>query len=256
MRTSLLAVVLLCMTLALTSCGGDDETSVDELLSEETTPITFNLLKGTHFLFDYAGNHLVGADTINIQYSNKESRSVDLRQGKHRLLWMRGLDVANYDTATGIVSKGSHFNPLPQYCFKDIEVTPYLMPAQTLEYQPLCALLQIVIFTDTDDYDISKTTVDFPCIKSVGLEDNRYTIDKNVTLYFGLSNDFDGRNYLYLIEQTLCPKDGLDDIELSCNIGSLTFKLPKISLRRGQVTEIEGSLRGNDIGDFSVSIHQ
>ena len=252
---------------------GDDEPTIDEMLSEETTPITFGLAEGTHFLFDYAGNHLVGADTIEIEHSNSEfrsvDRSVDLRQGKHRLLWIRGLsgsslywskyksEGVDYDAETGMVScTNLNLDPLPQYCFKDIEVTPYLMPTQTLDYQPLWARLRIYIYTDIPVDDISKTTITLPYIKSVGLEDNRYTTKENAVLYLALSVNPGEKCCLYLLAKTLCPKDGLDDVELLCNIGSLAYKLPKISLRRGQITEIEGTLQRNATGDFSVTMHQ
>lgn len=268
--SQLVVLVLACIfTLGFAACGGDDEPSVDELLSEETTPITFDLTKGTHFLFDYAGSNLVGADTIDIQYSSKESRNVDLRQGKHRLLWMRGLSGSSvngikdnsqgidYDLKTGMVVSNSAnpvFYPAPQYCIKNIEVTPYLMPTQNLEYQYLCAELHIFITSDTpiDDGD-DIILHGFPCVKSIGLDDNRYTTKESVALYVGY-NKAPGEYSIMFDKYTLCPKDGLDNIELSLyKAGVKIVSLPRISLQRGHVTGIIGPLSGNP-GDYTVTM--
>ena len=79
-------------TFALAACGDDDEPSVDELLSEETTPIEFELTDfeyyDKYYLFDYAGNRYVGADTIS-----RSKFTINLRQGKHHLIWMKGVVV-------------------------------------------------------------------------------------------------------------------------------------------------------------------
>lgn len=269
----LTTLVLACiLTFSLAACGSDDdEPSVDELLSKETTPITFDLNGGTHFLFDFAGNKLVGTDTIDVEYSSQKSCKIDLRQGKHHLLWMKGLSGSSerwgngktkgvdYDVATNMVTSkywDNDFSPLPQYCLKDIEATPYLLPNQTLDYQPLCAGLEIILECDIQIDDVSKTIIlNFPYVTGVGLEDNRCTIGESGVLYLnyeGISN----RHYLTQYNLTLCPKDGIDDVELSCKVNDRTFNLPKISLRRGYVTRINGFFSEGNSGDFSVTMHQ
>lgn len=257
-------------TLCFAACGGDDdEPSVDETLSKETTPITFDLDKGTHFLFDFAGSNLVGADTIDIKYSSRESYNVNLRQGKHRLLWMRGLSGASisgikdkvkgvdYDPKTDMVvsqSANTDFYVSPLYCIKNIEVAPYLMPTQELEYQHLCARLGVIITSETYIDDIADITIQgFPFVKSVGLDDNRCTTGESVALYLNDYSVVPGNYSIMLDKYTLCPKDGLDNVELSLyKAGVKVASLPKISLQRGQVTLIKGPLSGES-GDFTVT---
>ena len=273
-------------TLGFTACGGDDdEPSVDERLSEETTAITFNLMKkGRHILFDYAGNRLVRADTIDVEYSDQKIQTIDLRQGKHRLLWMRGLLFSEgiydevvfiaspyYDVKSGTVKcQDNDYRlqlnyPLPQYFIKEMDVTPYLMPEQKVEYQLLCTQINLRLSCDFPiDDDVSMSVSGIPFVKEVGIENNRYTLGVNkevisATTFQG--SGVQGRYNLALFgKNILCPKDGLDNVQLNYEVtrnGAKIYSasLPPISLKRGYKTTISGPLVGGQPGDFTVEMH-
>ena len=284
-RMALLTLACI-FTLSLAACGGnDDEASVDEL-SEKTTPITFNLMKkGRHILFDYAGSRLVGADTIDVEYSDQKLQTIDLRQGKHRLLWMRGLLFSDgtddevvfiaspyYDVKSGTLKCHDHdyglqYNyPLPQYYIKEMEVTPYLMPEQKVEYQLLCAQIHLSLSCDFSfDDDVSMSVSGIPFVKEVGIDNNRYTlgeVNKEViqaTTFQG--SGAQGRYNLALFRKDiLCPKDGLDNVQLTYEVtrnGRTIYSasLPPISLKRGYETTIRGPLVGGQVNDFTVEIY-
>lgn len=282
LSASRLAVMALACIFSFTACGGDDEEpTVDELLSEETTPITFDLTKrGAHFLFDYAGSSLVGSDTIEIEYNFQKSQTIDLRQGKHRLLWLRGLSKSQdiwdrerfyacpyYDIKSGTVKVLDDDYwlaldyPLPQYAVKEIEVTPYLMPEQKIEYQLLCAQIYISFSCDipTDD-DVSLSVYGIPFVKEVGIEDNRYTMGNanNEAVHATTFQGAQGRYNLALFSKNiLCPKGGIDNVQLRYEVtrnGSVIYSasLPVISLQRGHETTISGPLIDGEMADFTV----
>ena len=285
-RMALMAITCI-FSLSFASCGGDDdELPVDELISEETTPITFNLMKkGRHILFDYAGSRLVGADTIDVDYPDQKLQTIDLRQGKHRLLWMRGLLFSEgiddevvfiaspyYDVKSGTVKcQDNDYRlqlnyPLPQYCIKEMEVTPYLMPEQKVEYQLLCAQIHLSLSCDFSiDDDVSMSVSGIPFVKEVGIENNRYTlgeVDKEVihsTTFQG--SGVQGRYNLALFSKDiLCPKNGLNNVQLRYEVtrnGTTVYSasLPPISLQRGYKTTLRGPLVGGQTGDFNVEMY-
>lgn len=288
-QTKLSASRLIVMTLAcfmavcLAACGGDDEPTVDELLSEEATPITFDLpKKGRHILFDYAGNNLVISDTIDVEYSDQKLQTIDLRQGKHRLLWMRGLLFSEgiddeivfiaspyYDTNSRTVKCQDYdyrlqlTYPLPQFCIKEIEVTPYLMPEQKVEYQSLCASIYLHLTCDfSHDEKLSLAVSGIPFVKEVGIEDNRYTlgdVDGEGTTTFQGYNVRDRYKLALFSKDILCPKDGLDNVQLRYDVtrnGEVIYSvsLPPISLRRGYKTSISGPLVGGNTDSFVVEM--
>lgn len=285
-RLSILTLVCF-ISFTFTACSGeDDEASVDELLSEETTPITFDLTKkGRHILFDYAGSRLVGSDTIDVEYSDQKLQTIDLRQGKHRLLLMRGLLFAEgiddevvfvaspyYDVNSRTVKCQDYdyrlqLNyPLPQYYIKEIEVTPYLMPEQKVEYKLLCAQIRLHLTCDFSlDDDVSLAVSGIPFVKEVGIDDNRYTLgDVNnevihATTFQGYGVK-DRYNLALFSKDILCPKDGLDNVQLHYEVtknGSIIYSgiLPTVSLQRGYETTISGPLIGGQTGDFTVETH-
>ena len=180
-QTKLSASRLIVMTLAclmavcLAACGGDDdEPTVDELLSEETTPIDFQLADyyryDKYYLFDYAGSRYIGSDTIS---SNKCSK--ELRQGKHHLLWIKGIedDVVRDWRRYGNEYYGGigvHYNPSEKtiinfsgydsdydkvmYAELDMEVTPYLVPTRKVELANyVSGSIQVEITDMSDDVE-------------------------------------------------------------------------------------------------------
>lgn len=153
---SCLAVLALAV-ISFASCSKDkdEEPSIDEILSEETTPVTFEFpakldLYDRYIMFDYAGNHFLSSDST--RYSQ---RTIDMRQGKHHILWFDGLDEEQPNPAFGIIpdeeyySSGVHFDPATQTCTvydengkveylayyeKELEIYPYLLPTQKISF--------------------------------------------------------------------------------------------------------------------------
>lgn len=294
-QTRLSASRLTVMTLAclmvvcFTACGGDDDQStIDELLSEDTTPVTFNLgSKGKFFLFDYAGSRLVGSDTIEVTENYQKSYIKDLRQGKHRIIWFRELSTISevkdgdcffvasprYDPEKRTIScfewdAGLNFpSPLPQYCVKEIEIAPYLLPEQKLNYQPLCAEIYVRLSCNilVESMRPELVSHDIPFIKEIGIDDNRYVLGKSEDQFFGYNGSsafgVEATSYTSatLSVDVLCPKDGLDNISFSYEVkdgnNSTVIELPKVSIRRGFVTEITGTL-GQSTNEYAVSMRE
>ena len=212
----MITFMLMCMcTFCLTSCGGDDDLSIDEILSQETTPIDFQLAEynnryDKYFLFDYAGNSYVGSDTVS-----SYKCTIDLRQGKHHLLWIKGIDdEPKYGKK---YYAGIHYDPQEKtitdygdsysysekiiYSETDLEVTQYLMPVQQIRpANYICGLIQVEISDMSDDveqprdrsgdedYDpvsqyrysrpVVGTVSGFPNVSKVSLTGNDYTQKK------------------------------------------------------------------------------
>ena len=225
-------LTLTCMfTLAFTACVGDDdsEPTIDELLSEETTPIEFKF--GTiqdrcnqYILFDYAGNHYVGTDTIDVAYKC----TLALRRGKHQLLWIYGLDNNDclnrrWNNTGDMYYAGVHYNPDEKsfsvydeyadvtnvkYSEKEIEITPYLMTPQQIRFADyISASIQIFI-TDIPNgtampewvesahgWDRVKIGVvsNIPSVRTVALKNNDYILQKEATRDLYLQVDTEHR---------------------------------------------------------------
>jgi len=320
LSASRLAVLMLvCVfTFGFAGCGGDDdeptgqpkEKSIDELLSNETTPIDFKFSEYLYdwdqfILFDYAGNNYVGTDTIV-----RGSRyTLDLRQGKHSLLWIFGLDNNDYlnqywKNADDMFYAGVHYNPenksfsvydkyaspgKVKYCEKELEITPYLMAAQQIEFTNYVAGSVQIIVTDIpkgtampewiedahgwDWVKIGKVT-GIPSIKTVFLKNNDYRLQEKVSVDMFLQVDTEHRwsnqrdesardegleiNSLY--STTLCPLSGLDNIQLGVDVwdvnGNLlpTNSLPTFNMRRGYVTTLRGPLFSGSTSDWTVKM--
>lgn len=282
--TSRLIAMALTSTLVLsfTSCGGDDD-STDDILSNETTPIDFEFSGFSYYygtdniLFDYAGNSFVGSDTIS-----KSSCTLNLRQGKHKLIWLNGLwpthswitdiDGENrygiyYDPITKSISNyypDGNTDHIIVYCEKDLEVAHYLLPVQKVEYKHITCELNVEV---TDDarwltWIPSQTgpkgrIIGVPSIKSVSLDNNKYALND-----VKLSSDSISRyesNYQRRFFM-LCPTDGLDNIQPIAEIidknGNAipTTSIPKISLRRGYTTTVRGPLLSGSSSDWTVTM--
>lgn len=274
-------VFAIAFSIGFAACSNDDEQDIDDILSEDTTPITFDLTKrGTHFLFDYAGSNLVGSDTIDVEYNFQKSQTIDLRQGKHRLLWLRGLSKSQtileerfyacpyYDTKNRTVKILDNdywlpLNyPLPQYTARELEVTPYLMPEQKVEYQQLCARIYIRFtcnFPIEDEVSLSVSGI--PFVREVGVEDGRYTLgDVNEGVYATTFQGVNDRYNLALFSKNiLCPKGGIDNVKLHYEVtrnGVVihSASLPTISLQRGYETTISGPLVNGQQSDFTIEM--
>lgn len=274
----MLLTLAACMTITFYACNGnDDESTINELLSEETTPVDFEFSGYSHFygsynfLFDYAGNNLVGSDTIA-----RSSCTLNLRQGKHKLIWINGL-WPTFSLSPDIVEKkfGVYYEPKSHtvtnsyvdgntdqiivYCEKDLEVSPYLLPVQKIEYKHLTCVLRIDVtdeakwFTWSSSKTGSKGRITgIPSVKSVSLDNNKHSLND-----IALPTDSISRYENFFM---LCPSDGLDNIQPVAEIidkdgnSMKPTPIPKFSLRRGQVTTLRGPLLSGSTSDWTVTM--
>lgn len=291
---SRLAVLALAV-ISFASCSKDkdEEPSIDEILSEETTPITFELPTGNVTLFDYAGNRFIESDTFKIQSRNGDSRTLELRQGKHKLLWFVGLDVKKVNEQDDFADV-VHYDPqsksvyatLPyvsttldlRYCQKEIEIFPYLMPTQKLTFQPLTASIKFNI-TDSSplvnqgkkSYTAIGEIKGVPAVVSMGITTGEYKRDEQLEKNFipplgiyAIYNSVTGKQNIEAHEylKPLCPFNGIDNIQLIPDVKDdngrsiPTTTLPKISLRRGYTTVLTGPLFSGSTSDWTVTMEE
>lgn len=265
-------------TLTFIACSDNegDEPTIDELLSEETTPINFEFddfeYLDRYFLFDYTGNNYVGSDTITTSKC-----TLDLRQGKHHLIWMKGQYGGDVDfipqnrTFSGYTS-----NINVSYTEMDIEVSPYLMPVKKVTLQEKTQIegktnLTIMV-TDIDKVDIndkidindinaSKTikVTGFPFMNNISLDGNSYEIEKEIYTYW--VHFYTGKEELVgIFLHTLCPTNRIEDIQLKIEVQDAkgksipTTTLPRISLQRGYTTNLTGPLISGNTSDWTVTM--
>jgi len=259
----LVSLVLTCTyTLAFIACSDNDgdELAIDELLSEETTPIEFELLDyepyEEYVLFDYAGNRYVGSDTIT-----RSKCTLDLRQGKHHLLWMKG----QFGESIGFNPEDKTFNMVNRECFNipyhemDLEVTPYLMPVKKIQCKDEKVISRCCLVINPTDID-EMSNLDVKDIKVTGLPRVK-TISWDGGSY-QLEDRYDG---IYLIGglgelYTVCPTKGFDGVEVRIYIWNTrdelipTTQLPKFNLRQDYVTTLRGPLFSGNTSDWTVTM--
>jgi len=252
----ILFLSFMCGAIGFASCSGGEE-SIDDVLSKETTPITFELDVGwEHLLFDYTTNDkFVESKAFTIKSNDsQQATTINLRQGKHKLIWLKGLrrrylaygggdyldtDGLNFVSENKSLVRDDGLKSLQHsvfYCEKDLEVTKSLMTTQKLSYTPVTCVFEIVM-TDANTWLSNKYSfgkMSFPFVSEVGLTDNRYTIGDEpyyITLYA-----YDFRNSYYNGHQVitpelpagyentinsftnLCPLNGLENIQLKANV--------------------------------------
>lgn len=168
------------LTVGFSACSGDDEPGVDEMLSTETTPVEFNFPRYEQYdnytLFDYAGRTFIGSDTL----VSRSGCKLDLRQGKHNLLWIKGLDNdggnRDYGKYPGLVKyyDGVHYDHQSMtfetygepedihelsYAEQPLEVYPTLLPVQDVMFNKHVTSTIVVRITDiTDKFPIDEQT--------------------------------------------------------------------------------------------------
>lgn len=169
------------LTVGFSACSSDDdEPSVDEVLSTETTPVEFSFPSYKQYdnytLFDYAGRTFIGSDTL----VSRSGCKLDLRQGKHNLLWIKGLDnggvYPEYWKYPGMVKfyDGVHYEPQGKtfeaygepgnidelsYAEQPLEVYPTLLPVQDVMFNKHVTSTIVVRVTDvTDKFPIDEQT--------------------------------------------------------------------------------------------------
>ena len=285
----LLTLCIICCALGFIACSGGEE-DIDDVLSKETTPVTFELGKNwSHILFDYTdGGTYVGSDTIH--YSKNAQEVVELRQGKHQLLWIKGLYAAPYDENYRFFSTGVHFlresntffahmrttNEIGSeqieydylrypvfYWKKSLEVSPYLLPVQKPDYVAVTGTIAIYF---TDEYEpvikYNATLSNIPIVSKVGMEDKRSELMGEGVCDFTLHYlDLD---YTYRAPDinivSLCPLNGLNNIQLVTSAKGnnddplSTTQPPMFSLKRGYTTKLIGPLFSGSTSDWKVEM--
>lgn len=280
----LLALLSVCCVLGFVSCSNGEE-DIDDVLSKETTPVTFELGSGNHILFDYTANGTyVGSDTINLIAPNTTA-TIKLRQGKHQIIWITKRMVRPNSSNNGAYSyygeiDGLNFSPSEktiqidylegydiQYWQEHIEVS-LLQSVQKAKYAPAACALHIDItdfppsIEQQSEWLKEIGEVFLPCVSEVGLADKRYKLKpelciKNVYYYPAMMGTHKCRPIDYY---GLCPLDGLNDIQPTCKATDdsgqavLTTQLPKISLRRGYVTNLSGPIFSGSTADWKVEM--
>lgn len=268
----LTTLVLACILIfSLAACGGDDdEPAVDEILSEETTTIDFEFdgfeYLDRYFLFDYAGNRYVSSDTIT-----RSKCTLELRQGKHHLIWMKG----RYGSDVGFTPERRTFSGhatsiYAAYAEMDIEVTPYLMPVQKVKCQKIIQIEKSgleVIVTDIDKtlqtpsgIKVNKEIkiTGFPFMNNISLDGNSYDIENETYAEWGFFDIEENTVGTWLY--TLCPTNRIEDIQLKVEVKDIngnrvsTTELPKIYLQRGCTTLLRGPLFSGGTSDWTVTV--
>lgn len=249
-RMSSLALALVA-AIIFTACG-DGSSSVEDLLSDNTTPVSFQVRNSRYIIFDYAGSHYVGSDTVEVYGSGSSAVKVDLRQGQHQLLWFDGISKkgANFDPSTKRITTTypSTFGNV-KYSVCDVSVTEYVSPVLSLVFQPLTALPVLFLSEPnsgslvTIDDDITLKINGIPAVTSVSVLNGSY--ERAGYVGGNLKKNISAKHYsgIYEAPRILCPKDGIDGVRLSVEMSdklgnSVSFSVPPVSFRPGQVTAI------------------
>lgn len=252
------------VTSGFVACGGDDEDNniqppvgKEDVLSDDTTPIDFTFddypISWPHVFFDYAGSKYIGTDTL----SKGSKKTIDLRQGNHRILWFKGLSDNDYGyfgaDAPNFEQRyfdGIHYNPDEgtvvsfetqayskkiSFSEKEMTITPYLMPAQKVKFDIHVTGRVVVNVTDWTEkmvqklqsatngsVDIEKigTLRGLPFVKKVALKDIQYEKGNNDTKQEVRVYYFPENSVYVSVEEIemLCPLNGMDGIELTADV--------------------------------------
>lgn len=256
-------------------------------LSEETTPVKFETGYGDRFFFDYGGGKYLGSDTLTKGWG----KTYDLRQGMHHLVWLKDLDKNGFyiDAPEGY-GYGTHYDPVKrivknldiyphvphiQCAEMDLQVYPTLLPTQQVKYKHITCEIYVHV-TDivpglampvTQPNSISYTEpvigeVTIPYIYSLSLNDNSTQKDERASKLYTYRPTYDtGENVKvaggYFV--MLCPPDGVQNIQPTAKVRDANGKevkttpLPRISVKPGYTTIIEGTLFSGTMSDWKVS---
>lgn len=280
---NLTILVLACLAiLGLTACSGDDEPSIDELLSDKTTPVTFEIGRsGDFLLFDYAGSNFVDSHTIHQRYFNSSSpktTELNLRQGKHHFIWLKTSEDAAEGTTFNPANK-TISTPYPEnmnYAEYDYEVTDYIAPAHKPNFMPLTTGIKIIVTDYSEEVEKPARPVlvwheaktikigemnGFPLVTYLSLHGGDYKITDNKTgSIYTTYNVYSTEVTVTYSGTILCPEEGIDNIQLQADVkgadGSpvYTTTLPKFSVKRGYTTVLRGPLFSGSTSDWTVTL--
>lgn len=247
---------LLLLAGAVWSCSSKDE--VEEMLSTETTPVTFQVdAQTTPIFFDFTeGWRYIGSDTVKSASYKASAITLDLRQGKHNIVAVKGIETSNDVQKTGV-----HFDPsnrtfylqseydahgleaetamlgVPSadvcYWRRQLEVSPYLLPEQKPEYTPVTATLYIgpqsVVPAEIQkDMRVVGTYIktevkEVPVVEQVGLDSKSYKLRKTPHEIYAVLSESGSSGLSYSTNGpyiTLCPEGGLHDISLTISVSA------------------------------------
>ncbi len=292
-------IVLACMfAVVLVSCESDtpeistdgtpeEEGSIDDVLSIGITPMSFSTEeKGTYYLFDYTpGGQFIGAYTFVAKGYGAEF-AVDLRRGRHKLLWIKG--IYGWVNDEGIYSwypydpHGIHYDAGKKElvwnddevsytdgvvcCELNITVTDHRKPTMPLTFLPVTGCMHVLSTDLSQSVDLPKGeearkigTINIgKRVKTMSLMGKGYTLAENGGSVPVFVNKY---RTVYSYSDMLCPLGGLDDVQASCDIKDEygqtipTTLLPKFSIRRGYTTHLEGPLFSGNTSDWKIEAH-
>ena len=280
-------VLVSVFTFAIVSCGGSedgtDEPSGNFNLSEETTPVTFELKAGRYYVFDYSGSQYIGSDTIDEYHGIPDEIckvEIPLRRGSHHLIWIKALEGGGWGDSPNAIYlpqsktiKTTKNGRKLQYAECDVKVTEYLLPAQKLEWKHLTA--SIVVRLENESAPLPNiplernqfTTVGkikgFPTVLSLSIFDNQYylskeTEERSILAYYEWAKN-SIKYTVHSVDCIMCPEEGLT-IQLTTEAydkegKELSTSQPiPIPLRRGYTTEVWGSLFSSPTGFWTFNL--
>lgn len=274
-------------TFTIVSCGGSedgtDEPSGNFNLSEETTPVAFELKAGRYYVFDYSGSQYIGSDTIDEYHGIPDEIckvEIPLRRGSHHLIWIKALEGGGWgDSPNAIYSPQSKTIETTkngrklQYAECDVKVSEYLLPVQKLEWKYLTASIIVHLFNEYStlpDIPIERnknTNVGkikgFPVVRTISISDNKYqlseeTEERDIIAYYDWTKNII-KYTVHPIEHIMCPEEGLT-IQLTTEAydkegKALSTSQPiAIPLRRGYTTEVWGPLFPSPTGFWTFEL--
>lgn len=284
------AAALLAFPACSSDSGADD---IDELLSEATTTVVFDIGRsGEFYFYDYAGGQLVGAQIIthyNFGSSSPSTAELELRQGKHHFVWLK-YDLDNdgnmtFDPQTQVFKASRPY--FVKYAEYDYEVKEYQEPAHKPVFQSLTATINIEVTDYSPEaeaplagYSVGEsntisigTMQGYPYVTSVALHGSDCTISgtreatikatsKLVKRTYGINTFYESQTSVSVVygNTILCPEDGIDDICLTAEVTASdgtaipTVALPRCSVRRGCVTTLRGPLFSGSTSDWKVTV--
>lgn len=272
----------------------DETTPIDFALND------FRRSDYSYCLFDYAGSAYVGTDTITKASQTVKLRQGNHHlifiNGLHPssqfyynewLGFYRGL---HYDPVAMTVDNCSEYIGNVQniaYSEMDLEVTKYLMAPQQVGCNNYVVSRLYIQITDqpnlselpewnpssSADYKVIGTLTGFPVVTSVSLKDSDYKTKANDDFLIGVVEELHYGDYVngmptdeivVVIDEveTLCPLEGLNDIQLAVSIEDkngrpiATTPLPKFSMRRGCSTILQGPLFSGSTSDWTVTMSE
>lgn len=281
------------MVVCFTACGGDDNLSADDTLSIDSTPVSFAPgEEGIFFLYDYTtAGKFVGAHKFTTKWF-KEEITVNLRRGRHKLLWVTGVNNSTpmeYPESIDYTRHGTFYysdgdsivwydNNLPigfgvRYCEQEINVTDHIMNSQPISFLRAESCVQIMStdfsplldMADGDELFGVGSIVVSPFVKTMSLMGKDFKVINGGTPgnIFVKNIPESGHSCVTAVTRLLlCPKDGLQDVEVQCSIfdkgGNIipTTTLPKISIKRGYTTHLEGPLFSGSTSDWKVLMYR